>query len=317
MPGTEAAAAPAGAPAAPRLLNVLGCGKAGRAIARLLRDRGLCTLGHIANRSLASARSAAEFIGAGTPKAGVGCMDPASLWLVATGDDSIAPTAVALAASGRLRHGDIVFHLSGATASVALAPCTEAGAAVASVHPVKNFSDPQASVRSFDGTWCGCEGDPAALAWLQPAFECLGARPFAIDARYKVLYHGGGAFACNFIPVLMELAMRCEERAGIPRAVALEMFEPIARETLDAVFRQGIAPALAGPVSRGDAGTVARHLAAMGEWDPQVARVYAHLGDIAVDIVRSLGRVDDDRLEATRAAMRSLAGLPASTGTPS
>ncbi|MFN9120545.1 MAG: hypothetical protein ACK5X5_01930, partial [bacterium] len=64
MPGTEAAAAPAGAPAAPRLLNVLGCGKAGRAIARLLRDQGLCTLGDIANRSLSSAASAVQFIGA-------------------------------------------------------------------------------------------------------------------------------------------------------------------------------------------------------------------------------------------------------------
>jgi hypothetical protein len=50
----------------------------------------------------------------------------------------------------------------------------------------------------------------------------------------------------------------------------------------------------------------------MGEWDPQVARVYAQLGDVAVDIVRSLGRVDDDRLEATRAAMRSVAVLPLS-----
>jgi predicted short-subunit dehydrogenase-like oxidoreductase (DUF2520 family) len=308
MPGNETTAAHTRLP----LLNVLGCGKAGRTIARLLHEQGLCVLGDIANRSLDSAASAVRFLGAGTPRDGIGGMACASLWLVATSDDAIAPAAQALAASGRLRQGDVVFHLSGATASAALAPCAEAGAAVASVHPVKNFSDPQAGVRTFEGTWCGCEGDPAALAWLRPAFERLGARLFAIDARYKALYHGGGAFACNFIPVLMELAMRCEERAGIPRAVALDMFEPIARETLDAVFRQGIAPALAGPVSRGDAGTVRRHLAAMDEWDPQVARVYAQLGDVAVDIVRSLGRVDDDRLEATRAAMRSVAALPLS-----
>lgn len=309
MPAIEIVDVTAERSAAPLLMNVLGCGKAGRAIARLLHGHGRCAIGDITNRSLASAASAAAFIGAGTPQPGIGSMTPARLWLVATSDDAIAPSAASLAASGLLRRGDIVFHLSGATASVALAPCAEAGAAVASVHPVKNFSDPQASVRTFEGTWCGCEGETAALSWLQPAFERLGARLFTIDARYKALYHGGGAFACNFIPVLMELAMRCEERAGIPRAVALEMFEPIARETLDAVFRQGIAPALAGPVSRGDAGTVARHLAAMGEWDPQVARVYAQLGEVAVDIVRSLGRVDGERLDATRAAMRSAAGL--------
>jgi predicted short-subunit dehydrogenase-like oxidoreductase (DUF2520 family) len=314
MPGSEAADAPAHAATdLPRRLNVIGCGKAGRAVARLLHARRLCVVGDVANRTLASAVEAVAFIGAGTPKPDIAAMDAAGLWLVATGDDAIAPSAERLAASGRLRGGDIVFHLSGATASAALAPCRAAGASVASIHPVKNFSDPQASVRTFEGTWCGCEGDAAALALLQPAFERIGARLFCIDARYKALYHGGGAFACNFIPVLMELALRCEERAGIPREVALDMFEPIARETLDAVFRQGIAPALAGPISRGDAGTVARHLAAMDEWDPRVAQAYAQLGDVALDIVRSLGRVDAGRLDATRAAMRSAAATAQST----
>jgi predicted short-subunit dehydrogenase-like oxidoreductase (DUF2520 family) len=312
MPATEDADVPAVAPGGKDdplpMLNVLGCGKAGRAIARLVRLAGLCTIGGIANRSLDSAAQAVAFIGAGVPASEPASMAPAAWWLVATGDDAIAPAAQTLAASGRLRPGDIVFHLSGATASAALEPCSAAGAVVASIHPVKNFSDPQASVLTFGGTWCGCEGDAAALAQLKPAFERLGARLFDIDPRYKAIYHGGGAFACNFIPVLMELAVRCEQKAGIPRAVALEMFEPIARETLDAVFRQGIAPALAGPISRGDAGTVARHLHAMRAWDPQVAELYARLGRVAVDLVESLGRVEAHRLEATREAMRSAAG---------
>lgn len=307
MPEPETAAVSEAVHGAPPVLNVLGAGRAGRTIARLMRVHGLCTIGGIANRSLESAERAAAFIGAGTPAPDVASMAPAAYWLIATGDDAIAPAAAALAGCGRLRTGDRVFHLSGATASAALAPCSAAGAAVASIHPVKNFSDPQASVLTFAGTWCGCEGDPAALSALKPAFERLGARLFDIDPRYKAIYHGGGAFACNFIPVLMELALRCEQKAGIPRAVALEMFEPIARETLDAVFRQGIAPALAGPISRGDAGTVARHLAAMGQWDPQVAAAYAALGHVAVDIVESLGRVEASRLDATRAAMRSAA----------
>jgi predicted short-subunit dehydrogenase-like oxidoreductase (DUF2520 family) len=282
------------------VLNILGCGKAGRALARLFLDSGAFVIGEIANRSLDSARSAVDFVGAGTAVADLASMQPASAWLIATADDAIAPAAAALAASGLLRAGDLVFHVSGATASSALGACSARGAAVASVHPVKNFSDPLASVRTFAGTWCGCEGDAAALALLKPAFGRLGARLFDIDARYKAIYHGGGAFACNFLPVLMEVALRCEEKAGIPREVALAMFEPIARETLDAVFRQGIAPALAGPISRGDAGTVGRHLAAMGEWDPSVSHLYAQLGRVAVEIVEALGRVDADRIAATR-----------------
>ena len=286
-------------------LNILGCGKAGRTLARLLLEHTLCEIGEVVNRSAASAQSAVDFIGAGRALTDLDSMQPARLWLIGTGDDSIAPAAAKLAQSGRLRAGDIVFHVSGATPSQALASCRAAGATVASVHPVKNFSDPLASVHSFAGTWCGCEGDAPALAVLEPAFEQLGARLFDIDARFKAIYHGGGAFACNFIPVLMELALRCEEKAGIPRDVALVMFEPIARETLEAIFRQGVAQALAGPISRGDAGTVSRHLAAMGEWDPSVRDLYARLGDVAVDIVESLGRVDAGRIEATRAVTRA------------
>lgn len=293
------------------VLNVLGCGKAGRAVARLLHDSGSFAIGAVANRSLESAHGAVSFIGAGRAVEGLVDMPSAAAWLIATGDDAIGPAAEALAGSGLLRAGDVVFHLSGATASLALAPCARFGAAIASVHPVKNFSDPQASVDSFTGTFCGCEGDAQAMSRLKPAFERLGARLFDIDSQYKAIYHGGGAFACNFLPVLMEVALRCEQKAGIDRELALAMFEPIARETLDAVFRQGIAPALAGPISRGDAGTVARHLAAMAAWDRDVSRLYAQLGAVAVDIVESLGRVDGERIAATRAAIRSAMHTPA------
>jgi hypothetical protein len=51
----------------------------------------------------------------------------------------------------------------------------------------------------------------------------------------------------------------------------------------------------------------------MDEWDPRVAQAYAQLGDVALDIVRSLGRVDAGRLDATRAAMRSAAATAQST----
>jgi predicted short-subunit dehydrogenase-like oxidoreductase (DUF2520 family) len=295
-------------------LNILGCGKAGRALARLFVQHALFEIGQIGNRSAASSAQAVAFVGAGSaaPER-IAAMAPAPLWLIGTGDDAIAPTAQALAASGVLRAGDIVFHVSGATPSAALSACAQRGALTASVHPVKNFSDPAVAAQTFAGTWCGCEGEAGALAVLEPAFEALGARLFRIDARYKALYHGGGAFACNFIPVLMELAMRCEERAGIARETALVMFEPIARETLDAVFRQGIAPAFAGPISRGDAGSVRKHLAAMAELDPRVSALYAGLGEIGLDLVGSLGRVEPARIEATRAAMRSLATAADST----
>ena len=51
--------------------------------------------------------------------------------------------------------------------------------------------------------------------------------------------------------------------AGIDRARALSMVEPLVRETVDNVFRLGTARALTGPLARGDDGVVAHHLDAL------------------------------------------------------
>jgi predicted short-subunit dehydrogenase-like oxidoreductase (DUF2520 family) len=285
------------------LLNVIGAGHAGRTLARVLAGTGRCQIGAVLNRSAASAAAAVAFIGAGRAIDALAEAGPAELWLVATADDAIAPAAAALAAAGRLRGGDIVFHASGATPSSVLAPCREAGAATASVHPVKNFSDPDAAAASFAGTWCGCEGEPAALAVLEPLFAAAGGRCLAIDARHKALYHAGGAFACNFLTVLLELALRCEQRAGIPREVALALFEPMVRETVDAMFRRGVAEALAGPIARADSGTVGRHLAAFAAWDPQVEALYRGLGRVAAELAERQGRLTPAQLARIREAL--------------
>lgn len=282
---------------------MIGCGRAARVVARLLCAGGRTVPGVVVNRGWPSARSAARFVGGARAAVSLAEAGPARAWLIGTPDDAIAPAAAALAESGRLQPGDVVFHLSGATPADVLAPCRREGAVVAAVHPVKNFSDPAVAARTFEGTWCGCEGDERALRWLRPAFRSIGARTFAIDPHWKPLYHGGGAFACNFLPVLIELALACEQRAGVARADALTMFEPIVRETIDAIFRQGVAPALAGPISRGDAGSVARHLAAMQRWNPEVADTYRALARTAIEIVASLGRVEPQRLAATRKAI--------------
>jgi hypothetical protein len=64
--------------------------------------------------------------------------------------------------------GAVVFHCSGAKASTELDALRRAGALVASVHPVRSFADPAAVAADFDGTFCGVEGDAAALALLLP-----------------------------------------------------------------------------------------------------------------------------------------------------
>jgi predicted short-subunit dehydrogenase-like oxidoreductase (DUF2520 family) len=224
-------------------------------------------------------------------------MRGADVWMIATRDDAIVPSCVALAASGKVTPDDIVFHVSGATPSTDLGAVKKQGALIASVHPIKTFSDAMQAVESFPGTYCSAEGDAGALAVLRPAFERIGAKVFDIVSGMKPIYHAGGIFACNYLAALIEAAMRAHEKAGIPRAASLAALEPLVRETVDAIFEHGPARALTGPISRGDVATVRRQLARVREWDRGMGELYRGLGLLAVALAES-----DQRLDARRAA---------------
>jgi len=278
-------------------LNIIGSGRVGRACARMWARAGVFVIQDVLTRSRASAAAAVEFIGAGHAVGRLEEMRGADIWMIATRDDAIVPSCVTLAASGKVTPGDIVFHVSGATPSSDLQPARDKGALVASVHPIKTFTDAEQAVQTFPGTYCSAEGDPGALAVLRPAFERIGAKMFEIAPEMKPIYHAGGVFACNYLAALIEAATRAHEKAGIPRAASLAALEPLVRETVDAIFERGPARALTGPISRGDTATVRRQLARVREWDRGMGDLYRGLGLLAVSLAEA-----DQRLDARRAA---------------
>jgi predicted short-subunit dehydrogenase-like oxidoreductase (DUF2520 family) len=270
----------------PPTLNIVGAGHVGRALGRLFAGRGVFVVQDIKTRSSDSARAAAAFIGAGTPVAGA--LRPADVWMLAVADDAIADVAAALAQSASPA-GAVVFHCSGAKASNELDALRRAGASVASVHPVRSFADPAAVAAAFDGTFCGVEGDAAALAVLLPAFEAIGARPVPIDPAAKTVYHAAAVFASNYLVTVMDAALRAYQAAGIPADVARELARPLATETLSNVLRLGPEAALSGPIARGDAATVARQHAAVAAWDGPTGALYDALATATWDVARRKG----------------------------
>jgi len=259
-------------------LNIVGAGHVGRVLGRLFHQTGVFTLQDVLTRSPASAEGAVAFIGAGRALAQASELRPAQVWMLAVGDDQIAPACAALAASGLLA-GATVFHCSGARASDELQAARAAGARVASVHPVRSFADPAAVAAAFDGTWCGVEGDVEALALLSPAFEAIGARLVNIDAAAKTVYHAASVFASNYLVTVLDAALRAYAAAGVPLAIARELARPLASETLANVFQLGAPGALSGPIARGDLATVARQHAALQDWDAPTAALYDALAD--------------------------------------
>ncbi len=287
------------------VLNLIGPGRLGQSIARLLVAGGHARMGQIVGREAVRATAARDFIGGGEV-ATLETLRPADITLLAVPDDALPELSAALAAGAVVRAGDIVWHGSGALPSSVLAPLSTLGAWVASVHPLKSFAQPALAVADFAGTWCGCEGDAAALAVLQPLFEALGAHCFAIDPAGKTLYHAGAVLACNTLVALMEAALRCMEGAGVPRDAAWPALLPLIEGTLANVGRLGTAAALTGPVARGDVTTVARQLEATDALAPAIGAIYRSLSQLATELPGS-GLAD-----ARRAALVSLLASPPS-----
>ncbi|GAA4029004.1 hypothetical protein GCM10022212_28920 [Actimicrobium antarcticum] len=139
----------------------------------------------------------------------------------------------------------------------------------------------------FAGTWCGVEGDAAALAVLGPMFEGIGARLVPVNTSSKTLYHAAAVFASNYLVSTLAVAQQAYVAAGIPEDVALELLAPLACETVDNVMRLGPAVALTGPIARGDLATVQRQQLAVEHWDSGYGELYRQLANATTRLAAS------------------------------
>ena len=126
---------------------------------------------------------------------------------------------------------------------------------VGSLHPLQSFPSAEMGVARLPGSWCAVEG-PAGVERLAIS---LGMRPFRVDPALRATYHAAATVASNHLVALLGQATRLAEAAGLPPGALV----PLVRSTLANVEAVGPAAALTGPVLRGDAETVARHLAVL------------------------------------------------------
>lgn len=258
-------------------LTIIGSGHLARTMGRLWQGHRNIALRDVLSRTAANAKTACDFIGGGRPLDAYAGLAPADIFLIATPDDQIAACCARLVASGMVRPGVVVFHCSGALPAAVLAAAAACGAFTASIHPVRSFASPEQVARSFAGTWCGVEGDDAALAVLRPLFIDIGAKLVDIDPAAKTVYHAAAVFACNYVVTLLDVAVQAYAHAGIPEAVAMQMMAPLVQKTVDQALSAGTVAALSGPIARGDMATVAAQQSAVTAWDADKGALYALL----------------------------------------
>jgi predicted short-subunit dehydrogenase-like oxidoreductase (DUF2520 family) len=274
----------------PLSISIIGGGNVGKALGRLWHAAGVVEIRDVMCRTLDSAARATGFIGAGRAVADYADLQRADIYMITTSDDRIASSCAALAAAGLLGPASVAFHCSGARQSTELAAAHAAGAAVASIHPIRSFASPDTVAADFSGTYCGVEGDPRALDALMEPFAAIGARFVPIDADRKILYHAAAVFASNYLPTLLASAQQAYAAAGISPGTALEMMEQLVRETVDNVFRLGPAGALGGPIARGDTATVEKQQSAVSAWNEEYGKLYAQFAELTTRLAATRAR---------------------------
>jgi predicted short-subunit dehydrogenase-like oxidoreductase (DUF2520 family) len=280
---------------APRI-GFIGAGRVARTLARGFAQRGHSVVA-TASRSAASARLlAGEVPGCRAFDALQDVVDAADLVFLTVSDDAIAPTAASL----RWPAGKWVVHASGATEVGVLFPAREQGALIGGFHPVQAFADPVVALAALPGCTVAIEAAGELEAALETLATALGMRPIRLPPGVRPLYHGAGSFAAPFVALMVDEAVRIWESFGVPREQALSAMIALARGTLDAAARDGIVASFAGPIARGDVGTIERHLAAMAKLSPDTLTLYRALARRAVPVAEAKGTLAADKAARLR-----------------
>ena len=123
----------------------------------------------------------------------------------------------------------------------------------------------------------------------------LGGEPFALEESARPAYHAALAHGANHLLTVVTQAVRVLAAAGVEDGAAT--LGPLLAAALDRALHEGEA-GLTGPVSRGDAGTVAAHLEALsslrdgeGHGLDDVVASYRQLAAAATERCEAAGRL--------------------------
>ena len=238
---------------------IVGAGNLAGALASSLRKAGYEIDQVIARGSATSlqrARRLAREIGA-SAQAVAETRLPADVVWFCVPDRAIAGAAASLAAAADWK-SKVALHSSGALTSDELAVLRERGAAVASVHPLMTFV--RGSQPPLAGVPFAIEGGGKAVRTARSIVRALHGQPFPIRKDHKRAYHAWGTFASPLLTELLALTERVAGIAGINQNAARQRMLPILKQTLANYERLGAPESFSGPIARGDAATVEKHL---------------------------------------------------------
>jgi predicted short-subunit dehydrogenase-like oxidoreductase (DUF2520 family) len=289
-------------PGQPPLVGIVGAGAVGTALGAALHRAGWPVVA-VASRDEArrdrfralvpTARAFAE---------AAPVLDEAELVILAVPDDAIA----GLAGELRLYGGQALIHTSGVLGAEVLEPARAAGTQVGAFHPLVAFADTERAIAALHGATIAIEGDDQLASLLATMAEGLGATAVRLAPGTKAAYHAAAVLSAGGFVALLDAIAELGAAAGLDEPGSLAVYGGLIEQTLGNARALGIRAALTGPMTRGDVGTLERHLEALGRLAPDVLPLYRAAAEREIALAESRGSLAPHAAES----MRRLLAMP-------
>jgi predicted short-subunit dehydrogenase-like oxidoreductase (DUF2520 family) len=281
------------------VIGIVGAGAVGTALGVAL-DRAGWRVGAVASRDPARRERFRELVpGVRAFAEAAALVDDVELIILAVPDDVVARTAGSL----RLYAGQALVHTSGLLGAEVLLPAMAAGTQAGAFHPLVAFADLDRALEALNGATIAIEGDDELAAHLAEMAEAIGGTPVRLAPGTKAAYHAAAVLAAGGVVALLDTIREVAAATGLDEAGALRIYLPLVEQTIANARALGIAPALTGPATRGDAGTVAAHLAALAAGAPDALPVYRALLARSVDLATQRRALSPEACERLRTAL--------------
>ncbi len=227
-------------------------------------------------------------------------VDEAELVVLAVPDDVVGPVAGSL----RLYAGQVMVHLSGLLGPEVLEPALAAGSQIGAFHPLVSFtSDVERSVQAIRGATIALQGDDRLVSLLADLADDLGAVPVTLPPGTKPAYHAAAMLASGGLVALLDAIATLGAVAGMDEKGALAVYGRLVEQTLGNARTIGVNAALTGPITRGDAGTLEAHLAALRRYAPDVVDLYLAAAERELKLAEARGVLSTEAVGRVRAAL--------------
>ena len=281
-------------------IGFIGAGRVAKGLAWGMAQSGQRVVAVSSRSPDSAAQLAARIAGCRDLAHAQDVVDGCDLIFLTVPDDAIAAVAAGL----EWRQDSAAIHCSGATEVAALASAAHAGAQTGGFHPLQLFADPEVALAGLPGCTIAIEAGAPLLAQLEQLAGALQCRTIRLPPGCRARYHAAAHYAAGFVITLLNEAVGLWQSFGIGREDTIRALLPLLRGTAASVERSGLAQGLAGTFSRGDIGTLERHLADLARAGPDALRLYCELALRSIPLGLERGGYDEDHAEAMRELLR-------------